>query len=67
MKVGDLVCLNINKHSGSTVGIIVRDEHPHPSMGRELKDRVGVRWLDEDAGRISYEAVKWLRLLNESR
>ena len=67
MKVGDLVCLAINKHSGSTAGVVVRDEHPHPSMARELRYRVGVRWLDEHSAKISYESVKWLRLLNESR
>ncbi len=61
MKVGDLVCFS------SSVGVVVRDSHPNPEMGKSLRNRVGVRWLDDDSTMISYESPSWLRLLNESR
>lgn len=68
MKVGDLVCLTMHGSThGSTVGVVVRDSHPNPQMGKSLRNRVGVRWLDDGSTMISYESPNWLRLLNERR
>lgn len=63
MKVGDLVVMPravdysmLRQDLGT--GLIVDD--------KIVRNRIGVLWTDGD-GKIDYEPVKWLEVINESR
>lgn len=60
MKVGDLVVMP--EHSrvriGDQVGLIINSTI--------IRNRIGVLWSDGD-GKVDYEPIQWLEVINESR
>ena len=74
MKIGDLVTMPGTVYS--TTGIVLREERPEDAprafsartkevTGPAIVRRVEVYWI-EDA-ESSWEPVKWLKVINESR
>ena len=64
MKVGELVIAPTRHRPGValspdlTVGLVINN--------KIVRNRIGIMWSDGD-GKIDYEPVKWLKIINESR
>ena len=74
MKVGDLVIMpnasGIGDEAGDqVVGIVVKMGSPASKMKHQTpegKPRAGVIWSD-GGGRLDWEPMAWLKVINESR